>query len=97
MSKLLSNIPVYDGSLFSWTRGVGFTEASTLSGALPFTKLYNDSHVVGFYVRSPKTRVEKLFVVEGVDWSSPGGADGDELAAWVLKSTDGFEIRVLND
>jgi hypothetical protein len=87
MSKLLSNIPVYDGSRFSWTNGVGFAEASTLADRAPFVRLYSDSHLAGFYVRSHKTQVEKLFVLESCDWTG----------SWIFKSTDGFEIRVVND
>jgi hypothetical protein len=94
MTKILSTVPVYDGKLFSWSKSTGTTEASTLSPNLyPWGRLERDALDVGFYVRSHKTGVTKLFVLVDCE------VEGTEVTSWTLTPADSSDVKitVLND
>ena len=86
------NLPVHDGRAFAWEAGTGYAEVSDFPSAGNLAgRVYADSCDVGFYVRSHKTGVRKLFIEEGVR-----RLDGDVIS-WIYKSEDGFTIEVFND
>lgn len=97
MKNTLPNVPVYEGSLFTWSRGTGITEASELDrGSLwgLFTPLFADATDMGCYVRSHRTGAKKLFTITGPIHSVN---DPREIVGWTLRSSDGVVINVFND
>lgn len=81
-------VPIHSvpGSIFTWHKGVGVVEDSTL---LANDYTYFTSHMV---VKSHKTSQYKTFhfTEEVLD------EDGD-VFAWIFKSKDGYEIHILNE
>lgn len=103
---LLPNVPVYDGSLFTWARvvngpkvlehsGRGMVEASCLR-MQPWTRLWNDAADVGFQVRSHRTGKVRVFVM-----TKEARNDEGEVTHWELASYDDIDnplfITVFND
>ena len=86
------SLPVHDGRIFEWDRGVGYADASDLSIRLA-GRVYPDAADEGFYVQSHKTGVKKLFVATGEVLRA---RDGDVIS-WTFKSDDGFVIEIFND
>lgn len=62
------SIPTHDGGLFFWEGNDGTVDASQLThgavGSRPLHgRIWNDSVDVGFYVHSPRTNQDVLFVL----------------------------------
>ena len=83
-------LPTHDGRRFQWDGGVGYAEASDLTPQF-FGRVYSDAADAGFYVRSHKTGVKKLFIAAGARRIS-----GD-VVSWLFKSPDGFVVEIFND
>ncbi len=85
------DIPVHDGSLFTWNKGEGVTEASDLDHLI-FSKIWYDSCDGGFFIKSHRTGIQKLFYLAGEEKDPEG-----DLQAWLFRSEDGVIVRVFND
>lgn len=90
------NIPVHNGSKFTWTEKLGVIEASDF-GKVKYTgRIWQDACDAGFYVRSHKTGVMKLFTYAGAIVPNGGSFPADCLG-YAYTSEDGFRVDVLND
>ena len=83
-------VPVYDGRLFAWEGKLGTCEMSSIPD-FRVAQVSNDSLDEGFYVRSSKTGVSKLFVFD-----RPRRMHGDVISLQ-FKSADGISIEIFND
>lgn len=94
MPNVLSNVPVYNGSLFTWRKSEGYADVSDFDTQVsyPFAPLYVDGVDKGFQVCSPKTGDVKTFSLVHVYTDSE-----DDVTHWIFKSSDGFTITVFND
>jgi hypothetical protein len=85
----------YDASKFSWKGSEGVACASDLgikAGQVPYDQLYDDAIDTGLTLKSPKTGVEKVFVLVGVT-----DFNGD-LIKWSFTSVDGkLIVTIYND
>ena len=93
--NLNPNLPVHDGSLFTWHTGVGAIEVSDLERNEPLHRIYGcvwtDACDMGFKVRSHRTGVEKVFVYQSLVEHE------GETVLWIYRSEDGQVIQVHND
>jgi hypothetical protein len=80
--------PIYSipGDIFTWHKGVGVVEDSTL---LANNYHYFTSHAV---VKSHKTGEYKSFY-----FVSEVTNEDEDVMAWIYESEDGFQIHILND
>lgn len=75
------NLPVLDGGLFSWKAGNGQTEASDLGLNTCWSQwVWDDACDIGFFVKSPRTGVQKLFILSFVQKDREG-----DIQYWVYK------------
>lgn len=85
----------FDASKFSWKGSEGVACASDLgllAGQVPYDQLYDDSIDTGLILKSPRTGVEKVFVLVGVT-----DFDGDTIK-WSFTSVDGkLIVTIYND
>ena len=84
-------LPVHDGRHFFWEGKSATGEVSSIGAPSVAGRVWRDSCDVGFYVRSHKTGVKKLFVETAVTRSH-----GDVLS-WTYESDDGLKIEIFND
>jgi hypothetical protein len=94
LTKKTLSIPVYDAHHFSWSKGHGTTEASTLGipvGAEPGSRVWADSCDVGFVIQGE--REPKLFIFDH-DSRFPDGS----YRSWFFVSEDRkHTVYVFND
>ena len=85
-------IPRHDIRSFTWFKGSGTTEASTL-GARTWGRMYKDACDVGFTIANLVTGVEHAFyMVETIR------SEGWSIAGWTFESsTTHLHITVWND
>jgi hypothetical protein len=87
---------MHKATMFTWTEKVGVVEASTLGPGYA-TRLYAETMFIddiGFGVRG-KT-CEKMFVYDRSKYTGDAYEGNLEVIATIFKSSDGFEIHVLN-
>lgn len=90
MQRTSSKVPTHDGRLFAWSGNVGSAEISDFK-VQPAALLREDSLDEGFYVRSHRTGVTKLFRASGTRRIA-----GD-VVSWLYTSPDGFVVEIFND
>ena len=93
MPKVLSSVPSYPFTRFSWKGKHGSAEASDLglpAGAEPGSRVYADSADVGFVVRGESS--DKLFLHVATELDRER-----EAKQWGFESSDGFTVTVYND
>lgn len=89
--------PVHGSALFSWTRGVGYAELSTLSSIRrAWDRVWRDACDVGFRIRSQRTGCIKLFVLDVAE--TKRDSEG-EVTSWTFRSHPDreFTIEIFND
>ena len=86
------DIPVHDGSKFTWTGKTGVIDESDFGKAKYTGQVWKDACDAGFYVRSHRTGDMKLFTYAG----GMRDRDGDWVGH-VYTSEDGLRVDVLND
>ena len=82
----------FDASKFSWKGSEGVACASDLglkAGQVPYDQLYDDAIDTGLILKSPKTGVEKVFVLVDVT-----DFNGDTIK-WSFMSVDGKLIATI--
>jgi hypothetical protein len=89
MAKTLPNVPVHNGSKFSWCGPNGSAELSDFNPVTLASRLYGDACDVGFYVQGNRHRV--LFHEVLVERRE------GEVVAYHYESEEGFRITVYND
>ena len=87
MAKVTAkNVLTFGAELFSWKGREGIAEASTLQGGninfLPWRQLWVDSCDIGFFLKSPKTGAQVLFVFVGQELEFP---DHPNEGGWFYK------------
>lgn len=87
-----SGVPVHRGEKFAWSGDVGTAELSSFGRDIVCDRIYEDALDTGFFVRSDRTGVERLFTLVGAD----KGPDG-EITCWRYDSEAGTRIVVFND
>jgi len=89
-------VPVHCGSIFTWERTHGVTSVSTIIGKID-ARIWSDSSDEGFIVKSHRTGVNVLFVLEEVLRET----DGD-VRCWVYTpafandAPEGTQIVIYN-
>jgi hypothetical protein len=97
-TKLYEGIPVHNGSLFTWHGKVGVCDLSDLNilnNDCLFRKISRDPSDYGFYVRSPRTGVMKLFVLK--TYRTFESSDWDDAMYDFVCDEGGFMIKIFND
>lgn len=91
--QVLRNVPIYSGARFTWNGDKGTTFISDLVEKRweVFSGLYDDADDIGFWIRSHRTGVKKLFTLV----ESPKDNEGETIS-WVLKCDD-LVVVVYND
>lgn len=90
-------LPVHCGSIFSWSKTYGHTNVSDIRGKID-AQIWFNSCDEGFIVKSHRTGINVLFVLEDVNH------DGDnDIISWVYTpafsgdAPEGIKIIIYND
>jgi hypothetical protein len=88
------NLPVHDGSKFTWHNGHGSIERSDFNGRQLMSRVYDDACDEGFYIVSHKTGKKVLFTYN--ESTQPFVDDGPNIMVFTNPEMT-ISVYVFND